>query len=88
MHDIDVPNRYAEMIHGIGFGVGYPPIYYPEDHETWQYFCTFMEGMTVCVERYVGAVGGDEGVKLEQPVLITADGPVALTDCSFEEDYL
>ncbi len=64
MHDIYVPNRYAEMIHGIGFGVEYPVIYYPEDHETWQYSGTFMEGMTVCVESYVGPVGGDEGVKL------------------------
>lgn len=88
MHDIYVPNRYAEMIHGIGFGVEYPVIYYPEDHDTWQYSGTFQEGMTVCVESYVGPVGGDEGVKLEQPVLITADGPVPLTDLNFEEDYL
>ncbi|QMU58832.1 MAG: M24 family metallopeptidase [Boseongicola sp.] len=88
MHDIYVPNRYAEMIHGIGFGVEFPVIYYPEDHETWQYSGTFMEGMTVCVESYIGPVGGDEGVKLEQPVLITKDGPVPLTDCPFEDDYL
>ena len=47
-----------------------------------------MEGMTVCVESYVGPVGGDEGVKLEQPVLITADGPLPLTTLEFEEDYL
>ena len=88
MHDIYVPNRYAEMIHGIGFGVEYPVIYYPEDHKTWQYSGTFMEGMTVCVESYIGPVGGDEGVKLEQPVLITADGPVPLTNLEFEENYL
>ncbi len=88
MHDIYVPNRYAEMIHGIGFGVEYPLIYYPEDHRTWQYSGMFKEGMTVCVESYVGPVGGDEGVKLEQPVLITANGPVPLTDCPFEDDYL
>lgn len=88
MHDVYVPNRYAEMIHGIGFGVEYPVIYYPEDHETWQYSGTFHEGMTVCVESYVGPVGGDEGVKLEQPVLITNDGPVPLSDCPFEDSYL
>ena len=88
MHDIYVPNRYAEMIHGIGFGVEYPLIYYPEDHRTWQYSGTFMEGMTVCVESYVGPVGGDEGVKLEQPVLITKDGPVPLTNCPFEDELL
>lgn len=88
MNDIYVPNRYAEMIHGIGFGVEYPVIYYPEDHETWQYSGTFEEGMCVCVESYIGPVGGDKGGKLEQPVLITANGPVALTDCPFGEDYL
>lgn len=88
MPDIYVPNRYAEMVHGIGFGVEFPVIYYPEDHETWQYAGTFQEGMCVCVESYIGAVGGDEGVKLEQPVLITKDGPAPLSDCPFEEDYL
>lgn len=88
MHDIYVPNRYAEMIHGIGFGVEYPLIYYPEDHETWQYSGTFQEGMCVCVESYIGPVGGDEGVKLEQPVAITANGPVPLTTCPFEDTYL
>lgn len=88
MHDIYVPNRYAEMIHGIGFGVEYPVIYYPEDHETWQYSGTFEEGMCVCVESYVGQVGGDEGVKLEQPVLITREGSEPLTNCPFEDDYL
>jgi hypothetical protein len=30
--------------------------------------------MVVSVESYMGAVGGSEGVKLEQQVLITADG--------------
>lgn len=88
MHDIYVPNRYAEMIHGIGFGVEYPVIYYPEDHETWQYSGTFQEGMCLCVESYIGEVGGKEGVKLEQPVVITRDGPVALSNCPFEENYL
>lgn len=88
MHDIYVPNRYAEMIHGIGFGVEYPVIYYPEDHEIWQYSGTFQEGMCVCVESYIGPVGGDEGVKLEQPVLITDSGAVPLSDCPFEEEYL
>ena len=58
MHDIYVPNRYAEMIHGVGLGVEYPVIYYPEDHETWQYSGTFMEGMTVCVESYMGEENG------------------------------
>ena len=88
MPDIYVPNRYAEMVHGIGFGVEYPVIYYPEDHQTWQYPGTFETGMCVCVESYIGPVGGTEGVKLEQPVLLTGDGPVPLSNCPFEDSYL
>lgn len=88
MPDIYVPNRYAEMIHGIGFGVEYPVIYYPEDHQDWQYPGVFEEGMAICVESYIGEVGGEEGVKLEQPVLITRDGAVPLSNCPFEQSYL
>ena len=43
--------------------------------------------MCVCVESYIGPIGGEEGVKLEQPVLISKDGPVALSNCPFEESY-
>ncbi|MEM7359832.1 MAG: Xaa-Pro peptidase family protein [Pseudomonadota bacterium] len=88
MHDKYIPNRYAEQIHGMGLGVEYPLIYYPEDQDAWQYSGTFMEGMCVCVESYIGPVGGDQGVKLEQPVLISTEGPVALSNCPFEESYL
>ena len=39
----------------------------------------FEANMIVCVESYVGALGGTEGVKLEQPVLITEHGPQVLS---------
>ena len=39
----------------------------------------FVENMVVCVESYIGAVGGHEGVKLEQQVLITAGGAVPMS---------
>ena len=48
----------------------------------------FEEGMAVCVESYIGAPGGVDGVKLEQPVLITKERPVSLSDSPFETDYL
>jgi len=44
--------------------------------------------MTVCVESYIGAEGGTQGVKLEQQVVLTENGCVSLTDCSFETDWL
>ena len=45
-------------------------------------------GMTICVESYIGAEGGDEGVKLEQQVLITESGVELLSTFPFEEALL
>lgn len=45
-------------------------------------------GMVVCVESYAGAHGGNEGVKLEQQILITENGPELLSDIEFEEALL
>ena len=44
--------------------------------------------MTVCVESYIGEVGGDEGVKLEQQVLITEKGYQQLSTFPFEPDLM
>ena len=41
-------------------------------------------GMTLCVESYIGEDGGDEGVKLEQQLLITEDEPELLSSFPFE----
>ena len=46
------------------------------------------ENMVVCVESYVGAPGGREGIKLEQQVLVTADGPKLMSSYPFEEALL
>ncbi len=81
-------NRYADVLHGCGLAVEYPFILYPEDAEQGGYDGHFEAGMVVCVESYVGAQNGPEGVKLEQPVVITETGPRLLTDSPLEEDYL
>lgn len=83
-----VPNRYADVAHGCGLGVEYPFIWYREDEEWGAYDGIFEENMVVCIECYVGEVGGREGVKLEQPVWLSADGPVILSSYPFEMDYL
>jgi Xaa-Pro dipeptidase len=44
--------------------------------------------MVICVESYSGAPGDAEGVKLEQQILITEDGPELLSDMGFEEELL
>jgi Xaa-Pro dipeptidase len=83
-----VPNRYADVAHGCGLGVEYPLIWYREDEEWGAYDGLFEENMVVCIECYVGELDGHEGVKLEQPVWLGADGPVVLSDYPFELDYL
>ena len=86
--DSCVPNRYADVAHGCGLGVEYPFIWYREDEEWGAYDGIFEENMVVCIECYVGEVDGHEGIKLEQPVWLSADGPVILSEYPFELDYL
>ncbi len=83
-----VPNRYADVAHGCGLGVEYPFIWYREDEEWGAYDGMFEENMVVCIECYVGELGGVEGVKLEQPIWLSADGPVLLSEYPLELDYL
>ena len=80
-----VPNRYMTMVHGVGLVDEYPSIAYAEDFPDWGYDGAFQENMVVSVESYLGAVGGSEGVKLEQQVLITASGAVALSRTPFAD---
>ena len=77
--DAYLSDRYADLVHGCGLGVEYPFVLYPEDADDGMYDGRFEANMIVCVESYVGALDGPEGVKLEQPVLITEDGPEVLS---------
>jgi Xaa-Pro aminopeptidase len=44
--------------------------------------------MAICIESYCGAVGGREGVKLEQQVLITETGIEDITRYPYERRFL
>ena len=77
--DAYLPNRYADLVHGCGLGVEYPFVLYPEDADDGMYDGQFEANTIVCVESYVGAFDGPDGVKLEQPVLITKNGPEVLS---------
>ena len=74
-----VPNRYMMMIHGAGLVDEFPTVAYAADYDDWGYDGYFQENMVVCVESYIGAAGGQEGVKLEQQVLITSTGAVPMS---------
>ncbi len=75
-------------MHGVGLCDEYPSIRYPEDLEGHGYDGVLEPGMALCVEAYVGAVGGKEGVKLEDQVIITEDGFENLTNYPFEKELL
>ncbi|USD43760.1 aminopeptidase P family protein [Vibrio sp. SCSIO 43135] len=82
------PQRYGVMMHGVGLCDEYPSIRYPEDLEGHGYDGVLEPGMALCVEAYVGAVDGKEGVKLEDQVIITEDGFENLTNYPFEKELL
>jgi Xaa-Pro dipeptidase len=82
-----LPNRYADIAHGCGLGVEYPLVWYAEDAEWGAYDGLLEAGMIVCVESYIGEVGGIEGVKLEEPVLIAETGPLVLSSYPLEDSF-
>ncbi|WP_233269496.1 Xaa-Pro peptidase family protein [Alteribacillus sp. YIM 98480] len=81
-------NRYFCNAHGSGFTGEYPIIAHAEDFEQKGYDGYFEENMVICVESYIGAKGGKEGVKLEEQMLITKNGAVQLSNFPYEEDML
>ncbi len=62
-------NRYMLMVHGVGMVDEWPAIAYAVDYDDWGYDGVIEEGMVLSVESFIGEVGGDEGVKLEEQVL-------------------
>jgi Xaa-Pro aminopeptidase len=80
--------RYGVLAHGVGLCDEYPSVRYPEDVEEHGYSGQFEPGMTLCVEAYVGAVDGREGVKLEEQVLVTETGCETLSAYPYEQALL
>ncbi|NIE75187.1 aminopeptidase P family protein [Pantoea sp. Ap-967] len=80
--------RYGVMFHGVGLCDEYPSIRYPEDLESYGYEGELQPGMALCVEAYVGEVGGRDGIKLENQLLVTEDGVEVLTRYPFEDSFL
>ena len=82
-----VPNRYSVIAHGVGMCDEWPSLVYAEDMDRDGYDGIVEVGMTLCLESYIGRLGGDEGVKLEQQVLITENGPLQLCEYPLEEVF-
>jgi len=80
-------NRYFVLAHGVGMTGEYPYILHRHDFAG-GYDGMIEPGMTLCVESYIGAEGGPEGVKLEEQVLVTESGTELLSHFPYDEALL
>lgn len=80
--------KYCVKMHGVGLCDEYPSIYYEDHFIEGAFEGELKPGMTLCVEAYTGKVGGIDGVKLENQILITEDGYENLTPYPYEERLL
>ncbi len=86
-----IPARYLDQnygcpLHGVGMVDEWPAIGADPDDPLAQ-DGVLVPGMTVCIESYMGEVGGAEGVKLEQQVLITDTGHEILSRFPLESAF-
>ena len=79
--------RYGIAAHGVGLVDEYPTVAFPDTAER-SSTGVLEAGMTLCVESYIGAEDGNEGVKLEEQVLVTEDGVHRLSTFPYEEALL
>ncbi len=81
-------NRYYLSAHGVGMTGEYPYLYHGADHADAGYDGEIVPNMTLCVESYIGADGGGEGVKLEQQALVTETGVEVMSAYPFDDGLL
>ncbi len=82
--DVYEEQKYSSIAHGVGLCDEWPSISYLDGGGFIQ-DGVLVPGMTVCLESYIGAVGGTEGVKLEEQVLITDRGSQVLSNFPYDE---
>lgn len=80
--------RYSIILHGIGTDDEFPFIPFPDDAAATMPEGVLQENMVVSVEFYAGEPGKQDGVKLEDEVLITKDGPVIITLYPYDDKLL
>ena len=79
-----IAQRYGSRFHGVGLCDEWPSIKYREDWEERGYDGVLEPGMMLCVEAYIGEVGGPDGIKLEDQLLVTEDGYENMVSCPFD----
>ncbi|MEM7287640.1 MAG: Xaa-Pro peptidase family protein [Actinomycetota bacterium] len=81
-------HRYYLSAHGVGMTGEYPYLYHAQDFPDAGYDGVIEPGMTLCVESFLGAEDGGEGVKLEEQILVTDTGTELLSQFPFEDALL
>lgn len=83
--------QYPTMVHQAGLEDEGPGIPYPDDDRGPRRIMPdreIRENMVLCLECYAGEVGAPDGVKLEDQVLVTADGAELLCTYPFDAKLL
>jgi Xaa-Pro aminopeptidase len=80
-----IANRYSCVAHGVGLCDEWPKVAHSVDYAGSGYDGILEPNMTICIESYMGAEGGAEGVKLEQQVLVSDSGCEVMTVFPFED---
>ena len=62
------------LYHGVGLADEYPTLPHAADWTDDTPDGVLEPGMVLCVESYIGRLGGHEGVKIEEQILITEAG--------------
>jgi Xaa-Pro dipeptidase len=75
--------RYPFIAHGVGVSDEYPAIKWDFHHDG-----ELEVGMCLSVEAYHGEVGGSQGVKFEEQIIVTDDGPEIISDCISRDERL
>ena len=71
--------------HGLGLSLHDRPFFLPQHREIGVPPQTFQAGMVLAVETYAGHKGGKDGVRLEENILVTAEGYERLTRWPIDE---
>jgi len=82
-----MPQRYEVMIHGIGLEEESPSVAYPGDAQP-NGDRVLVENMALVIELYCGEVGGRDGVKLGDQVVVTPGGIRNLVPYGYSADLL
>lgn len=80
--------RYPSIMHGVGMHGETPLVAHKGDFDAYSSDGVLEPGLVVSVESYIGEVGGSEGVKLEEEVVITDTGVARISRYPFDETLL